>query len=64
MSQEARMDIKWWHDFLPEYNGVSLLSPELVLQENIFETDATLKHAGGTCDREYFMIRFPEEVRE
>ncbi len=62
LSDEARLDIKWWHDYLPESTGVTMLQLHTVLPEALFETDSMLHWARGVRGNEYFTIRYPESV--
>ncbi len=62
LSADARLDIKWWHDYLPESTGVTLLQLQQVLPEAMFDTDSTLSRAGGVRQKEYFTVKYPEAI--
>ena len=65
LSEEARADIRWFHTYLHEYNGVSLI-PEASWSkpDERLDTDACLVGCGGVCGNEYFYADFPEQTRE
>ena len=58
-------DLRWWDEFLLQYNGVSILwlidakTPDMFLA-----TDSCLEGAGGTCENEFFHVRYPTEIKE
>ncbi len=48
VSEEFRLDVKWWLNFLPEYNGVSLIPvSEWASVDSILESDACLSGCGA-----------------
>ena len=65
LSEEAWADIQWFHTYLHEYNGVSLI-PETSWSkpDERLATDARLVGCGGVCGNEYFYAHFPEQTRE
>ena len=65
LSEEARADIRWFHTYLHEYNGVSLI-PEASWSkpDERLATDACLVGCGGVCGNEYLYADFPEQTRE
>lgn len=60
---EVRKDILWWHRFLNEYNGVSiLLMEEWSSPDEIFSSDACLTGCGALCSDQFFHMQFPEFI--
>lgn len=59
---EVRKDLFWWYRFLPDYNGVSMMSlQEWSQPDEVFCTDACLTGCGGwSQDREFFHAEFPK----
>ena len=52
-------DIIWWQNFLPVYNGISLMFYEEWSQPGeICSSDACLQSCGGFCDKKYFHTSF------
>ncbi len=46
--EEVKLDVKWWHNFAEQYNGVSMMPPlEWTKPDSICSVDACLKGAGG-----------------
>ena len=65
MTEEFRKDLMWWKEFLPHYNGVSMMALEnWSLPDEVFATDACLSGCGGWfCERqEFFHTEFPEAL--
>ena len=62
--QEAREDINWWHRFIDQYNGISILWLETTPQpDHLMATDANLTGFGGISDQEYFKGQFPRHLK-
>ncbi|KAI8490524.1 cytoplasmic pattern recognition receptor signaling pathway in response to virus [Branchiostoma belcheri] len=63
LNRSFKQDIHWWHHFLPEYNGVSLI-PDPARRHLAAPptTDACLTGCGGTFSTEYFHTRFPTAI--
>jgi hypothetical protein len=50
VSPEMTLDISWWVTFLPLFNGVSLIKPDVWSFEDLhFTTDSCLHGGGATC---------------
>ena len=57
----VKKDILWWHTFLPQYNGVSMmLYEEWYAPDSIFSSDACLQGCGGFWEGKYFHSNFPD----
>ena len=57
---EFNEDIKWWLRYLPQFNGISLISTEKWSQpDQLIASDACLVGCGATCGREFFHSEFP-----
>ena len=63
LNDEIKSDLQWWLDFLPQYNGVSLIPPSVYCAETIV-TDACLFGAGGVFGNECFHTTFPNHIIE
>ena len=65
LSEEAGADIRRFHTYLHEYNGVSLI-PEAPCSkpDERLATDACLVGCGEVSGNEYFYADFPEQTRE
>ncbi len=57
-------DLMWWHEFLPEYNGVSIMAiEEWSKPDEVFATDDCLSGCGGwNQNRQFFHKSFPEFI--
>jgi len=63
LPKDFRADIQWWNRYLPNFNGVSVISNEKWSRpDEIIASDACLKGCGATCGTEYFHEVFPEHV--
>ena len=63
ITEAARLDIKWWWDYLPYFNTVNILWMEQVTKADVIvATDASMKGAGGVTDTEYFRFDFPDWI--
>ena len=55
-----RKDVAWWQRFMPQFNGVSYIPPEIWSEPDVsFSTDSSLKGCGGICEYEYFHATYP-----
>ena len=62
VDQEMKKDIWWWHKFITQYNGVSVLwLTQYMIADEFAASDACLTGAGAVCSREYIHYRFPQE---
>ena len=65
VTEEFRKDLLWWKEFLPQYNGISMMALEnWSLPDEIVATDACLKGCGGWyCEQgEFFHTEFPDYI--
>jgi hypothetical protein len=63
ISVEFLNDIAWWHRYLPQFNGISLISLDnWSSPDEIIASDACLVGCGATCGREFFHKVFPEAI--
>ena len=54
-------DLLWWHLFLDTWNGVSMLTVPLVVQENIFSDAAGSFGCGACWCNHWFQLKWPED---
>ncbi|CAC5409964.1 unnamed protein product [Mytilus coruscus] len=60
---DFKLDLLWWQEFLPGYNGVSMiLSDEFSNPDQLFSVSACLTGCGGWMDGRYFHCSFPEFI--
>ena len=60
----VKKDVLWWHKFLPQYNGVSLmLYEEWSNPDEICSSDACLHSCGGFSSGKFFHSIFPESFK-
>lgn len=65
VTQEMKQDINWWLEFLPKFNGVSLIkSPKWVYDDLNFTTDACLSGGGAICLDQCMHFTFTPEICE
>ena len=58
----VKKDVMWWYNFLPIYNGVSLmLYEEWCEPDEICSSDSSLQGCGGFWQGKYFHTAFPEK---
>ena len=63
--EDVKKDLFWWNQFLPIYNGISLIDhgswsePDL-----IFSSDSCLSGCGGFLENKYFHSEFPAFIIE
>jgi len=63
ISGEFLNDVRWWNRYLPNFNGVSLISgARWSKPDEVIASDACLVGCGATCGREYFHKEFPLSV--
>ena len=58
-------DLFWWQMFMPLYNGISMMAPELwSCPDSVFASDACLSGCGAyiPASREFFHMMFPEFI--
>ena len=62
--KEVPKDLLWWQNFLPLYNGVSMMAIEEWSDPDVeASSDACLTGCGSWCDGEFFHKEFPEFIR-
>ena len=57
LDHDFRLDLLWFKNFLPQYNGVHFLDLEPPRQ--VVEVDSCLSGCGAICDSEYYSKQFP-----
>lgn len=63
ISQEVKMDLKFWYEFLPKFNGVSVMRCiDTGVPGVEIASDCNLIACGAFCQGEYFHNKFPEEI--
>lgn len=63
VSRDMKMDLKFWYEFLPKFNGVSVMrNVDTAVPGTDISSDCNLKACGGFCHNEYFHHRFPVQV--
>ena len=58
---EVRKDLKWWYDYMDQYNGASIMW--LVHKETageVMATDASMKGIGAICGKFFFHKEIPQ----
>ena len=62
---EVRQDIRWWHLFMKEFDGTSMMLENKWQQPgNLWSTDASLTGVGGFSftNNEFFHMKVPEKI--
>ena len=63
VTSECRKDIKWWKEFLPQFNGVSIIYTSCWSSpDEVFAPDACLTGCGGCSGSRIFHKEFPADV--
>ena len=63
--EDMKLDLLWWKDFLPKFNGTCILWLQDVLPvDKCFATDASLTGGGGVSDDQGFHVKFPGFILE
>ena len=63
--EEAQKDIKWWKNYMKQYNGVSLIwLQDQPRPDQVMATDASLKGYGGISGGQVFRGNFPPEYQK
>ena len=63
ITDEVRMDLKWWKVHMQDYNGISMmLLNQRMDQPEFFATDSCLQGARGICGDKYFYVTFPQYI--
>ena len=64
LNQEAKADILWWHDFIVQWNGVSII-PSLPSQKKLsLFTDASMFGIGGFLGPNWFSVPVPSTHKD
>ena len=62
---QARKDIMWWYNFLPGFQGRSIMwLLEVTEIDTEFAVDACMIGAGGVAGEEYYRTRFPPQFNQ
>lgn len=56
-------DLRWWHRYLPHFNGVAMMSLDSCQPDADFATDSCLTGCGGVSGSEYFHAEFPAFIQ-
>ena len=65
LNREARADIRWWHDFISPWNGVSTVQSRPVSSTQLqFSTDASGIGLGAVFGQRWLSARWPEDFGE
>ena len=60
LNSEAREDIKWWLEFLPSWNGISMFQEDVISSDSLhLYTDASNIGLGGTLGNQWFSYPWP-----
>ena len=63
VQEEMSKDINWWRQYLPKFSGVCMLWLQDVKEyDKLLASDASLIGGGGIHDKEYFHVKFPQEI--
>ena len=61
--EEVRLDIQWWLEFAPRFNGVSLmLESEWSEPDQVLSSDSCLTGGGAVSSTGYLHWRYPGEI--
>jgi hypothetical protein len=61
---EIKKDLKWWYEFLPVFNGVSMMAvEEWSYPDTVFSCDACLEGLGGMFEDQFVHAIFPPFIR-
>ena len=64
LNKEAKLDIKWWFDFLQPWNGVSIIQSQISnAQELQLFTDASNSGFGAVYGNQWFSSPWPEKFK-
>jgi hypothetical protein len=62
---EIKKDLKWWYEFLPVFNGVSMMAvEEWSYPDTVFSCDACLEGLGGMFEDNFVHVIFPPFITE
>lgn len=65
VSECMKMDIKFWYEFLPRFNGVSVMRCIDTGMPGVeISSDSNLKACGAVSGNEYFHSKFPEHIMQ
>lgn len=63
LDYEFRLDIHWWHEFMAQYNSVSLIqNATWSLPDQVLSSDACLQACGAYFDGQYHHTIFPPDI--
>ena len=63
IDKEAREDIKWWHDFIATWNGISIIPDQSGKKVYLF-TDASSVGLGGFLGSSWFSSKWPQSHKD
>ena len=65
LNNEFKKDVQWWINFLSQFHAISVIkSASWSAPDATIATDACLRGGGGTYNKRYFMITFPDTFLE
>ena len=60
-TKDMQLDVEWWKNFLPKYNGVSIMwMAQKVKADCVIASDSCLTGMGAHCGTQYIASKFPE----
>jgi hypothetical protein len=63
LPESVKKDVFWWYEFMPLYNGVSMMAlEEWSKPDSVFSSDACLSGCGAFAEGRYFHSSFPSVV--
>ena len=63
INAEARADLRWWHQFLREWNGVQFFcAAQISSQDLALASDASLLGIGAVCGAHWFSVPLPTNI--
>ena len=64
LSDEVKKDIRWWHEFLVDYNGVSLIPSQVWSSPDMeISTDSCLTGCGAVSKNHFMHFEIPENIK-
>ena len=66
LNKDAREDILWWHNFLPHWNGVSVIQESVTSNESLslYTADASGVGFGASYGNKWFSHSWPQSLQQ